>query len=334
MSSPSSESVFVSYSHHDHEFADKLVDWLRQQGFSVWVDRDGIDGGDQFLERIARGMNRADVVIPLLSRNSVASPWVVREVTYALERGKKIIPVFLEFAEIPETLEFAIAGLHRIDFSDGGAIEATWTALERALTRAVKSAEETSEAQPTGLPGAAGPADLAALWEQGGRRYSFVELYGSPLRRLLAASDDPVGGSHDAGPEALALLMLAAIHYGEQWGAWLERNLQNDVALDVLLETLGGGLCYLRPRFRALYSLQRFDGAHISTAIERRLQPLPADVRRIIRDYVLPERMEEYLFKVRATGDPSLAPKAAAVLHEIRDQFEQAGDEDSGLPVI
>lgn len=126
------KTVFVSYSHGDGEFAQKLVSWLEKQGHTVWMDKKKILPGANYVSSIAEGIRNADVFLPLLSPASVKSRWVAKEIMYALESDKDIIPVLVQFAEIPEHLKFAITGIHHVDFENVNEID-PWAVLDKAL---------------------------------------------------------------------------------------------------------------------------------------------------------------------------------------------------------
>lgn len=129
------KNVFVSYSHNDIEFARKFVDWLEKNGYKVWVDKKRILPGANYLNSIADGIKKADAFITLLSKDSVSSKWVAREVFYALENDREIIPVLVEFAEIPEGLKLAITGLHYVDFTGNEITDDPWKTLTSALSK-------------------------------------------------------------------------------------------------------------------------------------------------------------------------------------------------------
>jgi hypothetical protein len=105
-----SPSVFLSYSSLDKErFAQGLAARLRARGIDVWFDDWEILPGDSLVDRIfEHGLASADVVIVVLSRNSVASPWVREELHAGLHRriAKEVtlIPVVIDDCEIPTSL--------------------------------------------------------------------------------------------------------------------------------------------------------------------------------------------------------------------------------------
>ena len=71
------ESVFVSYSHDDSEFADRLVLDLRESEVPATYDKWVLRVGDSIIEKIADTVADSDGVIALLSPNSVQSNWVI-----------------------------------------------------------------------------------------------------------------------------------------------------------------------------------------------------------------------------------------------------------------
>jgi tetratricopeptide (TPR) repeat protein len=96
-------TVFISYSHKDEVWKDKLLPQLRaleQAGrISVWDDRK-IDGGDTWYPEIKAAMEQAAVSLCLISSDYLASRFCVEEeVPYLLQRrerdGMVLIPVLL-----------------------------------------------------------------------------------------------------------------------------------------------------------------------------------------------------------------------------------------------
>lgn len=128
--------IFVSYSHEDAKFAKELVKRLKEKGYEVWLDGICIAPGKNYIKEISRGIKDTDVVIPCLSPNSFGSEWVEREIFFSVENKKGIIPVFIEFAKMPEGLDLVLTGIHYVDFSSlqkGGS--EPWNELFSALNR-------------------------------------------------------------------------------------------------------------------------------------------------------------------------------------------------------
>ena len=96
-------SLFFSYSHKDESLRDQLqthLATLQRQGLiSVWHDR-RIVAGEDFGQAISENLDRADVILLLVSPDFIASDYCYKqEMTRALDRHQaheaKVIPVIL-----------------------------------------------------------------------------------------------------------------------------------------------------------------------------------------------------------------------------------------------
>ncbi len=85
--------AFISYSHHDIEFALKLRDALVAAGQNAWLDESEIHGGTRWSEELERAIDSADAFLFLVSPDSAASTECGKELAYALELSKRILPV-------------------------------------------------------------------------------------------------------------------------------------------------------------------------------------------------------------------------------------------------
>lgn len=104
-------NIFISYSSKDSNFVERLSNDLIELGFDVWLDKWKIKVGDDIFEKIQYGIRNSDYVILVLSSNSIKSGWVDKEwkIVYWNEittRQVKLLPILLEYCEIPEYLKF------------------------------------------------------------------------------------------------------------------------------------------------------------------------------------------------------------------------------------
>jgi uncharacterized protein len=124
--------LFISYSRHDQRFVEKVAGQLEAAGISVWMDIAGIDAGERWRSEITKAIERCRWFLLVISPTSMASPQVAREVILASEKERPIVPIIVERCDVAESLEFALAGLHHVDFEtatfDDGIAE-----LRRAL---------------------------------------------------------------------------------------------------------------------------------------------------------------------------------------------------------
>jgi hypothetical protein len=110
-------SVFLSYARADAEKVDKIVTTLKAAGHRVWIDRSGIDGGQDWRTAIVGAIDSAEIFVIALSTTSIISKMVIRELSYADETHKPIIPILLHNVKLPPTMTLQLSGLQRIDCS-------------------------------------------------------------------------------------------------------------------------------------------------------------------------------------------------------------------------
>jgi TolB-like protein/Flp pilus assembly protein TadD len=114
--------IFISYSSHDREQAKQLTELLTSAGLSVWIDQAGIDVATSWSEEIVEAIDLCTAFVVMLSPHSIASGNVVKEVSLASEKHKKILPLDLEPVELPKSLQYALAGIQRAPMTNIDAI--------------------------------------------------------------------------------------------------------------------------------------------------------------------------------------------------------------------
>jgi TIR domain len=109
--------VFLSYRREDSSgYAGRLYDILSAQFGSdnVYMDVDSIAGGDEFATKIEENINRAEVLVAVIGsrwltatdknggrRLDSANDFVRTEISMALQRGIRVIPVLVGGATVP-----------------------------------------------------------------------------------------------------------------------------------------------------------------------------------------------------------------------------------------
>jgi hypothetical protein len=104
---------FFSYSRKDSVFVKRLAMDLKNSNANVWLDQLDISPGSTWDDSVQNALNEAQGLIVILSNISVKSPNVMDEVSYALSRGKKVVPLMIEECQIP----FRLARLQYVDFT-------------------------------------------------------------------------------------------------------------------------------------------------------------------------------------------------------------------------
>jgi TolB-like protein len=146
-----SADVFISYAAKDRERVAKLVEGLQQAGVSVWIDMDGIEVAAMWSREIVSAIRECKVLLLSISLHSTESENVVKELALASERKKPIIPIYLEPAEIPETMEYQLAGIQRVEFFEGRE-DSAMRAVIRALSKLGVTVTDEASAAAAGSP--------------------------------------------------------------------------------------------------------------------------------------------------------------------------------------
>ena len=93
--------TFISYSRINKEFALKLAKELRTAGFPVWLDLLDIPTGARWDDEIEKALRECGIFLTILTPASIASENAKDEIGYAIDHGKRILPVLLQECEIP-----------------------------------------------------------------------------------------------------------------------------------------------------------------------------------------------------------------------------------------
>jgi hypothetical protein len=94
--------VFISYSSKDEALATKVVKSLEHSGLNVWYGKREIMPGDNWAEKVGRGLKESDAMVVLVTADALESDAVQSNISYALgERAfnKRLIPVLVGDSE-------------------------------------------------------------------------------------------------------------------------------------------------------------------------------------------------------------------------------------------
>lgn len=111
------KDIFISYSRKDSEKVNAVVSYLENKGFSIWIDRKGIESGDLFTDSIVSAIEECTVVLFFSSESSNTSDWTAREIAVANKKKKKIIPIKLDNSDYDNRVLMFLVLLDYIDFT-------------------------------------------------------------------------------------------------------------------------------------------------------------------------------------------------------------------------
>ena len=109
--------IFISYSRKDSNVVSEFVWRFEQEGFKVWIDKEGIYSGDEFAEVLATAIEDSKVVVYFSSVDSNASKWTAGEIGIANMYNKHIIPVRLDHSPYNKKIIIHLVNLDYIDYT-------------------------------------------------------------------------------------------------------------------------------------------------------------------------------------------------------------------------
>jgi WD40 repeat protein len=128
--------VFVSYSRKDKTCAERFTGALNKSELDTWIDWQDIPPTADWLDQIHKGIEQVDGFLFLLSPDSVMSKVCRQEIDYAVENGKRLIPIVARDVD-PSNVHPALAKVNwiycREQDSFDQAIEKTLTAIRTDL---------------------------------------------------------------------------------------------------------------------------------------------------------------------------------------------------------
>lgn len=108
--------TFLSYSRVNKDFAVRLAKELKSEGFDIWLDQLDIPTGARWDDEVEKALEECEVFMVIMTPASSASENVKDEIAYALDSGKRILPILLENATLPLRLR----RLQYVDFTGKG----------------------------------------------------------------------------------------------------------------------------------------------------------------------------------------------------------------------
>lgn len=116
--------IFISYSHENKEFVDKLAIQLVQNNVNVWMDRWELSIGDSIIDKVQEAADGASALLVIMSKASIASEWCKKELSAGFlreleEKRVVVMPVLLEDCDIPLFARGKLYADFRTNFDDG-----------------------------------------------------------------------------------------------------------------------------------------------------------------------------------------------------------------------
>ncbi len=103
--------IFISYKAEDYKAASRVRSELERNGLSCWMAPESIAGGSSYAKEIPQAIRQCRVLTVVLSRKTMSSIWVPKELDQALNQGKKIMPFMLEDFQLEGDFDFYLTAV-------------------------------------------------------------------------------------------------------------------------------------------------------------------------------------------------------------------------------
>jgi TIR domain len=195
--------VFISYSRKDEEACKLVFNLLVERGLVPWYDKD--IGSGAFKTKIVTRISNAAVFVLLLSKNSVGSQNVSKELSVASSSDRLIIPISIDgisVADLNDTFRYELIELNI--FNANPAVPGSWTDVVKTIADSVTEVREEAGAAvtvPLAAPAIAvmpqkarrpvlfaGFSFISALLQQAAVGYAAWSLGGADIPLAVAAA--------------------------------------------------------------------------------------------------------------------------------------------------
>lgn len=110
--------IFVSYSRKDLKIVQRIKNEIEENTKGkCWMDLSGIDSGTKFVRVIVAAINKSDIFLFFLSKNSLQSEYALREINYAKNHKKRIVLINIDNSKLDGEFEFLYSDRDQIDYS-------------------------------------------------------------------------------------------------------------------------------------------------------------------------------------------------------------------------
>lgn len=111
------KSVFISYSSKDTEIVNEVVNMLETSGISYWKAPEMIPAGSNYAKEIPRVICECDIFLLIISEDSQHSIWVEKEIDFAINNRKVIVPLKLTEGKLTDMFSFYLNNVQMVNYN-------------------------------------------------------------------------------------------------------------------------------------------------------------------------------------------------------------------------
>jgi hypothetical protein len=108
------QQIFISFADEDRAMVDHMVGTLESDGTRCFVAYRDITAGDSWPGAIEHAIVESCLILVVVSRASVVSPYVLSEVAIAYSERIKFLPIHVDDAALSPDLKFFLINAHRL----------------------------------------------------------------------------------------------------------------------------------------------------------------------------------------------------------------------------
>jgi TolB-like protein len=109
--------VFISYASQDVAIADALCTALEAAGLPCWIAPRDVRAGEAYAAAIVQAISSCRMLVLVLSKSSIESPHVLREVERASSKKRPVLSIRMDATDLPPELEYFLSANHWLDAS-------------------------------------------------------------------------------------------------------------------------------------------------------------------------------------------------------------------------
>lgn len=131
------KSVFISYSSKDTEIVNEVVNMLETSGISYWKAPEMIPAGSNYAKEIPRVICECNIFLLIISEDSQHSIWVEKEIDFAINNRKVIVPLKLTEGKLTDMFSFYLNNIQMVNYNGNlkKALKVLRTRIETLLSK-------------------------------------------------------------------------------------------------------------------------------------------------------------------------------------------------------
>lgn len=184
------KEIFISYSRKDFDEVRKIKDLIdKELDIDCWMDIDGIESDAQFVDVIVSAINSHEVILFMMSANSMTSKWTRDELALAERNRKRIVLIDLDHSRMPDDFFLLYNSKEKIEWSNHLQRDKLLKDLKRWLNEGQISINTSSKSKQIGCAVAVDqhPVEIRLLVDRAKSLY-FQNCYNEAFALYLQAA--------------------------------------------------------------------------------------------------------------------------------------------------